>query len=67
MGLVLTIQSRPTMSKFGAESWLPSMVSLSLVREIAPVITALICARKIASMDAVELKDFMSGLKKKCR
>ena len=55
MGLVLTIQSRPTMSKFGAESWLPSMVSLSLIREIAPVITALICAGKIASGIGAEL------------
>lgn len=55
MGLVLTIQSRPTLSKFGAESWLPSMVSLSLIREIAPVITALICAGKIASGIGAEL------------
>ena len=55
MGLVLTIQSRPTMIKFGAESWLPSMVSLSLVREIVPVITALICAGKIASGIGAEL------------
>ncbi|MFC6876894.1 MlaE family ABC transporter permease [Flavobacterium myungsuense] len=55
MGLVLTIQSRPTMSKFGAESWLPSMVSLSLIREIAPVVTALICAGKIASSIGAEL------------
>jgi phospholipid/cholesterol/gamma-HCH transport system permease protein len=55
MGLVLTIQSRPTMSKFGAESWLPSMVGLSLIREIAPVITALICAGKIASGIGAEL------------
>jgi phospholipid/cholesterol/gamma-HCH transport system permease protein len=55
MGLVLTIQSRPTMTKFGAESWLPSMVSLSLIREIAPVITALICAGKIASGIGAEL------------
>ena len=55
MGLVLTIQSRPTMTQFGAESWLPSMVSLSLVREIAPVITALICAGKIASGIGAEL------------
>lgn len=55
MGLVLTIQSRPTMAKFGAESWLPSMVSLSLIREIAPVITALICAGKIASGIGAEL------------
>ncbi len=55
MGLVLTIQSRPTMAKFGAESWLPSMVSLSIIREIAPVITALICAGKIASGIGAEL------------
>lgn len=43
------------MTKFGAESWLPSMVSLSLIREIAPVITALICAGKIASGIGAEL------------
>lgn len=55
MGVVLTIQSRPTLLKFGAESWLPSMVSLSLIREIAPVITALICAGKIASGIGAEL------------
>ena len=55
MGLVLTVQSRPTMAKFGAESWLPSMVSLSLIREIAPVVTALICAGKIASGIGAEL------------
>lgn len=55
MGLVLTIQSRPTLLNFGAESWLPSMVSLSLIREIAPVITALICAGKIASGIGAEL------------
>ena len=40
---------------FGAETWLPSMVSLSLIREIAPVITALICAGKIASSISAEL------------
>ena len=55
MGLVLTIQSRPTLLKFGAEPWLPSMVSLSLIREIAPVVTALICAGKIASGIGAEL------------
>lgn len=55
MGLVLTLQSRPTLSKFGAESWLPGMVALSLIREIAPVITALICAGKISSGIGAEL------------
>ncbi len=55
MGLVLTIQSRPTLEAFGAAAWLPSMVSVSLVREIAPVITALICAGKIGSSIGAEL------------
>lgn len=55
MGLVLTLQSRPTLADFGAESWLPGMVALSLIREIAPVITALICAGKISSGIAAEL------------
>jgi len=55
MGLVLTIQSRPTLVKFGAESLLPNMVSVSLLREISPVITALICAGKIGSGMGAEL------------
>ncbi|KAA3651985.1 MAG: ABC transporter permease [Bacteroidetes bacterium] len=55
MGLVLTIQSRPTLVEFGAESWLPAMVSVSIVREIGPVITALIFAGKIGSRIGAEL------------
>lgn len=55
MGLVLTIQARPTLDEFGAESWLPAMVSVSLIREIGPVITALICAGKIGSSIGAEL------------
>ena len=55
MGLVLTIQSRPTLVEFGAASLLPSMVSVSLIREISPVITALIAAGKIGSSIGAEL------------
>ena len=55
MGLVLTIQSRPTLVEFGAESLLPAMVSVSLIREISPVITALICAGKVGSGMGAEL------------
>lgn len=55
MGLVITIQSLPSMKAFGAESWLPSVVSVSLIREIIPVITALICAGKIGSGISAEL------------
>ncbi|MFL5764090.1 MAG: MlaE family ABC transporter permease [Bacteroidia bacterium] len=55
MGLVLTIQSRPILTDFGAESMLPNMVAVSLVREIGPVITALICAGKVGSGIGAEL------------
>jgi len=55
IGLVITIQSHPSMEAFGTESWLPSVVSVSLVREIVPVITALICAGKIGSGIGAEL------------
>ncbi|MDB5273124.1 MAG: transporter permease [Chitinophagaceae bacterium] len=55
MGLVLTIQSRPTLAIFGAESWLPAMVAISIIREIGPVITAVICAGKVGSSIGAEL------------
>jgi phospholipid/cholesterol/gamma-HCH transport system permease protein len=55
IGLVLTIQSRPVLAEFGAESMLPGMVALSIIREMGPVITALICAGKIGSGMGAEL------------
>jgi len=55
MGMVLTIQSRPVLIDFGAVSWLPGMVAVSLIREMGPVITALICAGKIGSGMGAEL------------
>ena len=55
MGLVLTIQTRPTLARFGAESWIPGMIAVSIVREIGPVITALICAGKVGSGIGAEL------------
>jgi len=55
MGLVLTIQSRPVLADFGAVSMLPGMVAVSLIREMGPVITALICAGKIGSGMGAEL------------
>jgi phospholipid/cholesterol/gamma-HCH transport system permease protein len=55
MGLVLTIQSRPVLVNFGAVTMLPGMVAISLIREMGPVITALICAGKIGSGMGAEL------------
>ena len=55
IGLVLTLQSRPSLVQFGAESMLPGMISNSIIKEIGPVITALICAGKIGSGIGAEL------------
>jgi phospholipid/cholesterol/gamma-HCH transport system permease protein len=55
MGFVLTIQSRPVLVSFGALTMLPEMVAVSLIREMGPVITGLICAGKIASSMGAEL------------
>ncbi|MGA9638047.1 MlaE family ABC transporter permease [Flavobacterium sp.] len=55
IGLVLTIQSRPSLVNFGAVAMLPSMVAISIIREMGPVITALICAGKIGSSMGAEL------------
>ncbi len=55
MGMVLTLQTRPTLVDFGAVSLMPSMVGISIVREIGPVITALICAGKVGSGIGAEL------------
>lgn len=55
IGMVMTLQTKPTMEQFGAESWLPAMVSISIIREIGPVLTALICAGKVGSGIGAEL------------
>ncbi|HEY4147565.1 MAG TPA: ABC transporter permease [Chitinophagaceae bacterium] len=55
LGFVLTLQSLPTLKQFGAQSFAPGMVSVSMIREIGPVIIALICAGKIASGIGAEL------------
>ncbi len=55
IGLVLAMQTQPVLVRFGAESFLPSMVSLSVVRELGPVITALIFAGRVSSGIGAEL------------
>jgi phospholipid/cholesterol/gamma-HCH transport system permease protein len=54
-GIVFTKQSRPSLADFGATSWLPSLVSLALVRALAPLITSLIIAGKVGSNMGAEL------------
>ncbi len=55
IGLVLTMQSQPIMQRFGASDFLPAMVSISVIRELGPVITALIFAGRVSSGIGAEL------------
>lgn len=55
MGVVLTLQLRPTMMRFGAVSFMPDMLGIAFIREIGPVLTALICAGKVGSGIGAEL------------
>ncbi|MDR3697431.1 ABC transporter permease [Mucilaginibacter sp.] len=55
MGLVLTMQLRPSMVTYGVATELPVMVGIAIVREIGPVITGLIFAGKIGSSIGAEL------------
>lgn len=54
-GIVFTKQSRPSLSTFGAASWLPSLISIAIVRALAPLVSALIAAGKVGSNMGAEL------------
>ncbi|TAF82976.1 MAG: ABC transporter permease [Sphingobacteriales bacterium] len=54
-GVVFTKQSRPSLAEFGAQSWLPSLVGIALLRTLAPLLTALISAGKVGSSIGAEL------------
>jgi phospholipid/cholesterol/gamma-HCH transport system permease protein len=55
IGLVLTMQLRPTMVNYGVEVQIPAMVGIAIIREIGPIVTALIFAGKIGSSIGAEL------------
>jgi len=56
IGMVLALQTGYALRKFGAEStYLGSTVALSIVRELGPVLTALLVAGRIGASIAAEL------------
>jgi phospholipid/cholesterol/gamma-HCH transport system permease protein len=54
-GTVFTDHSRPSLSDFGAVSWLPSLTGVAIIKALAPLITSLICAGKVGSRIGAEL------------
>jgi phospholipid/cholesterol/gamma-HCH transport system permease protein len=55
VGIVFTNQSRPSLSEFGAASWLPALIAIAIVRAMGPLVTALIAAGKVGSSIGAEL------------
>ncbi len=55
MGVILALQSRPTLDRFGAGGFLPAMITLTIVRELGPIITALIVAGRVSSGIGAEI------------
>ena len=55
IGVVLSMQSRGTLARFGAEAVLPSMLALSVIKEIGPVITSLVLAGRLGAGIAAEI------------
>lgn len=54
-GGVLTIQTFPTLKFYGAQEQTGYLIALSLVRELGPVLTALMVAGRVGSAIAAEL------------
>ena len=55
IGIVLSMQSRGTLARFGAESFLPSMLALSIFKEIGPVLTSLVLAGRLGAGFAAQI------------
>jgi phospholipid/cholesterol/gamma-HCH transport system permease protein len=54
-GMVLALQSAVNMARFGAENYVGPVVALSILRELGPVLTAILVGGKIASGITAEL------------
>lgn len=54
-GLVMTLQFGYGLAKFGGTLYVPAIVSLSLIREIAPIFTSLLIAGRIGSGMSAEI------------
>lgn len=55
IGGVLAMQSRGTLVQFGAEAMLPNMLALSIIKEIGPVMTALVLAGRLGAGIGAEI------------
>jgi phospholipid/cholesterol/gamma-HCH transport system permease protein len=55
IGVVIAFQSAYQMAKVGATMYIPSLVAISVTREIGPILTALVVAGRVGASIAAEL------------
>lgn len=55
VGVVLAMQSRGTLVRFGAEATLPNMLALSVIKEIGPMLTSLVLAGRLGAGIGAEI------------
>ena len=61
VGMVLGLQGYNTLVRFGAESSLGTVVGLSLIRELGPVLTALLVIGRAGSATAAEIASMVTS------
>src|SRR6202049_1861854 len=54
-GVVLSLQTRDTLARFGAKSMLPAVIIFSILKESGPVITALVVSGRVGAGIGAEL------------
>ena len=55
MGLIIAFQSAIPMSQYGAQSLIPTIIAVAMVRELGPFLTAIILAGRSGSAFAAEI------------
>jgi phospholipid/cholesterol/gamma-HCH transport system permease protein len=55
MGLILAYQSATPLGRFGAQSMIPMMVAFAVIRELGPLITAILLAGRSGAAFAAEI------------
>lgn len=55
IGIIMALQTAVQMQRLGSEMYIASIVALSLVRELGPVITALVVAGRVGAAIAAEI------------
>jgi phospholipid/cholesterol/gamma-HCH transport system permease protein len=54
-GVVLSLQTRDSLTRFGAKAWLPAVIVFSLIRETGPIITGLVVSGRVGAGIGAEL------------